>query len=538
MQGVTPRIYFMTLQKYLFLLSNIYFSIMFSAAQVVATESISVPDSTSSLVFTPNQLPLTDSIINYGRLFLNTPYRYGASGSASFDCSGFTSYVYRNFGYNLKRSSSEQAQQFEKVELHELQKGDLVYFSGRRNGKSVGHVGIVTEPRENGAFDFIHAAVHKGVTVSKSEEKYYADRFVKANRVIGYNPLLSFVAKSESLSVNQNDEIIAPIAAPVKQIKKTIPAKYHRVKSGETLSEIAEKYGLSIKELKRKNNLRSSKIGVKQQLKVKDAETVLVAEPIIAIETVNKKLKDTILIENVASESSTIETKTHRVKKGESLFSISKKYQISIDELKAINKLESGKIIPGQEIKLSVDVETNNELTTQTLASVDVITHKVKSGETLTSISKKYNVTVEDIKKWNQLVGTNLLPNQELKISESAVVDNLSSSEMPLKTTKYKVKKGESLFSISKKFNVKIDELKAVNNLSSSEIAIGQELLVSVNSKNTAKQGSQLTHKVKSGESFYSLAKKYGCSVNEIKEWNSKSGDKLNIGDKIIIQTK
>ena len=112
------------------------------------------------------------------------------------------------------------------------------------------------------------------------------------------------------------------------------------------------------------------------------------------------------------------------------------------------------------------------------------------------------------------------------------------------KSIKHTVSEGESIYTIAKKYNVAIDELKRLNNLDGAKLKPGQSLSINAlveSSNSTAEKKTvkpKITHKVKSGESFYSLAKKYGCSVNDIKEWNSKPDNKLNPGDKIIIYSR
>ncbi|MDO4512189.1 MAG: C40 family peptidase [Bacteroidales bacterium] len=125
-----------------------------------------------------------DALIKLAFTFRGTPYVRGASRPGAFDCSGFTSYVFRQFGYNLDRTSRDQVNNGRKVTRNELKPGDLVFFNGRARGNRIGHVGIVTEA-DNGAgtFKFIHAA-SKGVRESHSSESYYQVRYVGACRVI------------------------------------------------------------------------------------------------------------------------------------------------------------------------------------------------------------------------------------------------------------------------------------------------------------------------------------------------------------------
>lgn len=130
---------------------------------------------------------LADSIIDYARTFMGVPYKHGGNGPKIFDCSGFTLYVFRHFGYALKRSVEGQIRDGWKEidDTVELRRGDLVFYGGRKNISRLGHVGIVVDnyPEEH-YFTFIHATVKLGVTISKSTEKYYRIRYLTACRVL------------------------------------------------------------------------------------------------------------------------------------------------------------------------------------------------------------------------------------------------------------------------------------------------------------------------------------------------------------------
>ena len=120
------------------------------------------------------------SVISYAKQYLG--YRYvmgGSSPSTGFDCSGFTSYVYRHFGVSLSRTSSAQASNGTAVSRSNLQAGDVLIFRDSSNSR-VGHVGIYI-----GGNSFIHAAnPSKGVIISSLSESYYAQRYVGARRVL------------------------------------------------------------------------------------------------------------------------------------------------------------------------------------------------------------------------------------------------------------------------------------------------------------------------------------------------------------------
>jgi len=111
-------------------------------------------------------------------------YRSGQSSPKGFDCSGFTSYVFKNQGITLNRSSREQYTQGTAVSKKDLRSGDLVFFTSPGSGRRIGHVGIVVDVDPlKGSFSFIHASSNKGVTISSSNEAYYSRRYVGARRI-------------------------------------------------------------------------------------------------------------------------------------------------------------------------------------------------------------------------------------------------------------------------------------------------------------------------------------------------------------------
>lgn len=127
---------------------------------------------------------LANNIITTALKYRGARYARGSMGPRSFDCSGFTSYVFKENNISLLRSSRSQYTQGVAVSRSDLQVGDLVFFSGSRHRSVIGHVGIVSSLDENGTgFSFIHAS-RKGVVITKSSEPYYSARYVGARRII------------------------------------------------------------------------------------------------------------------------------------------------------------------------------------------------------------------------------------------------------------------------------------------------------------------------------------------------------------------
>lgn len=138
------------------------------------------------------------------------------------------------------------------------------------------------------------------------------------------------------------------------------------------------------------------------------------------------------------------------------MWSIAKKYGVTVDYLKAINNLTSNLINIGQKLKIPGNEPIENNYTTYT----------VKSGDTLYSIANKYNTTVSNIMNYNNLK-TNLLSiGQQIKIPTTSSPT----------TTTYIVKNGDTLYAIASKFNTTVNDIKTKNNLTSNIISIGQKL--------------------------------------------------------------
>ena len=129
---------------------------------------------------------LVDELLDYAKTFIGVPYRLGASGPELFDCSGFTSYVFREFGYNLPHNSVMQFRDSRPVEsFSDIRKGDLVFFGARNNIRNIGHVGIVVDvDLDRGMFRFIHASTSNGVEIQRSTSPYFMMRYMGAGRIL------------------------------------------------------------------------------------------------------------------------------------------------------------------------------------------------------------------------------------------------------------------------------------------------------------------------------------------------------------------
>ena len=131
---------------------------------------------------------ITDNLKNFAAKFIGRRYVWGSTGPKTFDCSGFTSYIFRNAGVTLNRTSRMQYTQGEPVNTtSDLRPGDLMFFSSPRSGKGrVGHVAMVVEVDDNGkSLTFIHAASSKGVSYQRFPDGgYYSRNYIGAKRIL------------------------------------------------------------------------------------------------------------------------------------------------------------------------------------------------------------------------------------------------------------------------------------------------------------------------------------------------------------------
>ena len=212
---------------------------------------------------------------------------------------------------------------------------------------------------------------------------------------------------------------------------------YYVVKKGDTLWSIARAYGLTVERLKSLNNLTSNNLTIGDSLIVKDSSG------------------------NGDSSSSADNNKYYIVKKGDSLYSIARSNNMTVDELKSLNNLTSNILSIGQKLIISSGSKVSNNV------------YVVKKGDTLWSIANNFNVSVNDLKNANNK------SNNSLSIGEQLIIPGKSTGEN-VSTTIYTVKSGDNLYSIARRYNVTVNEIKSLNNLSSNLLSIGQKLSIPI----------------------------------------------------------
>ncbi len=305
------------------------------------------------------------------------------------------------------------------------------------------------------------------------------------------------------------------------------------------------------------------------------------------------KGRGTSFVENYSKipESEKTAWHKHKVKKGESLWTIARRYGTSVQALIDANNIrKSNRLMPGQNLLIPVDritadrivsssrskssrstipakykvkkgdsiykiakklgVSQSKLLSSNGLTSKSVIVpgqtlkvpggtrtvyHTVKKGETLSGIAVKNGVSLSSLMKWNKLSKKSVIRvGQKLKmhISSSGYASSSNGSSKK-KTIRHTVRNGESLWSIARKYSVTVSNIKKWNKLNSERISIGQRLVIKNGTASTTssakrkRASSKKTHIVKKGESLWSIANKYGISTSDLRRWNEISSKSI-----------
>jgi membrane-bound lytic murein transglycosylase D len=290
-------------------------------------------------------------------------------------------------------------------------------------------------------------------------------------------------SKQDTVSVKESTAIASNTSKTFKEEKvvsyKDV-VKYHKVKKGDNLGEISDKYGVSVAAVKKWNHIKGSNIAVGKSLKIIKNERV--------VTTIKKEVKaDKSVIEtSIASNDSEKSSDFYVVEKGDNLFSISKKFNVSLEDLKKWNNLDDLNVEQGSKLTLAENDKTEKEIANK--AEVKITEHVVDKGESIGIIARKYDVSVSDIRDWNNLdsntiqFGTILIVGKKYMISsdnknnptkrETVVVNDRNEVKL------YYVKKGDSLFSIAKKYNVTASDIKKWNGIKNESLKPGMKLKI------------------------------------------------------------
>ena len=300
--------------------------------------------------------------------------------------------------------------------------------------------------------------------------------------IVEYGFLDSTSSDVNQLKNNYENYAEAVVRALVDYIGATyipvVGSDYYVVQKGDSLWSIARKLNTSVAELKALNNLTSNNLSVGQVLKTPSS--------------------------NTENDNQT----TYTVVKGDSLYKIAQKFNVTVQDLIDLNNITSTNLSIGQVLQVKGTVPSKEETT-----------YTVVKGDSLYAIANKYKVSVQDIIDANNLKSTALSVGQKL-IIPTQITNDL-----------YTVKSGDSLYKIANQYGVTVEDLKKENNLTNNNLSVGQVLKI-------PSTNNYQTYTVKSGDSLYSIARQYNTTVSDIQALNNLKSTALSVGQKLIIPQK
>ncbi|EGC0412089.1 1,4-beta-N-acetylmuramoylhydrolase [Listeria monocytogenes] len=264
----------------------------------------------------------------------------------------------------------------------------------------------------------------------------------------------------------------------------TSNAKIYTVVKGDSLWRIANNHKVTVANLKAWNNLKSDFIYPGQKLKVSAGSTT---------SDTNTSKPSTGTSTSKPSTGTSTNAKVYTVVKGDSLWRIANNNKVTIANLKAWNNLKSDFIYPGQKLKVSAGSTSNtntskpstntNTSKPSTNTNTNAKVYTVAKGDSLWRIANNNKVTIANLKAWNNLKSDFIYPGQKLKVSAGSTTNTNTakpSTNNPSNSTvkTYTVKKGDSLWAISRQYKTTVDNIKSWNKLTSNMIHVGQKLTI------------------------------------------------------------
>ena len=362
--------------------------------------------------------------------------------------------------------------------------GAEVIYALRNNGKLANTV--LEEIRLSG--QNVRKAYQRRLPSDTSKDYYFIHRNTGITEpiIVEYGFLDSTSDDVSQLKNNWRDYADAVVRGVSEYIGITYDEEVegvYIVKKGDSLYSIANKYDITVNDLKDINNLTSNTLQIGQKL-------------IIPIQKEQE------------------EAGIYTVKSGDTLYSIAKEYNTTISELMNLNNLKTATLSIGQQLKLpgtKEEIETNEYI--------------VKSGDTLYKIANTYDLSVAD------LINANNLKSNTLQIGQKLIIPTTKQEQPTTNYQNYTITKGDNLYAIAREYNTTVADLMKINNLTSNLLSIGQVIKVPTTSTNT----SENTYTVQSADTLYSIARKFGKTVTDIQNKNNLSGTTLSIGQVLKI---
>ncbi len=316
-----------------------------------------------------------------------------------------------------------------------------------------------------------------------------------------------------------------------------VPVTY-TVKKGESLLGIADLFNSRVSDIRNWNNIpytRTISVGQKLVLYVPQEKKDYYAS-----------LDNQTPVEKSVTKSNTSNSSAtyvyHRIRRGENLYSIAKRYRVYVSDIREWNDISGNKIYAGQKLKIYTS-RTAIADNTSTSSRASLYRYKVRRGDTISEIAERFNVSSSQIRSWNSLSSNRINYGQTLKIYSHESAESLgdNTTKNSANVNYYKIKPGDSIGQIAELYKVSSSSIRRWNGLRSNKIIAGKTLKIysdaDVNDvPETPRRSGNGIHTVTRGESLYSIARMYSTSVENLKRMNKLSSTKIVVGQKLRVE--
>lgn len=324
-------------------------------------------------------------------------------------------------------------------------------------------------------------------------------------RVLPNSTLLVLAGADEQVDISAEEADARLRLSPLTTWRRVT----YRVRSGDTLTSIARRWHITTKSIVTANRLRSDRLRAGQRL-------------VLTVPNVQRASIPAASSSGSASGRHVI----HTVRSGDTLDAIARRYGVTVASLRMTNRLEGNIIRAGQRLRIPSDAAKES----------DTVIYTVKSGDTLSTVAERYNVSVTKLKRANRLTSNMLRVGDRLEIPSA---DRVERNVKPAPETRvHVVRSGDTLSEIGERYGVSVSKLRSANGLRGNSLRIGQRLVIpatasKVNKAQTVRQAT--TYRVRSGDTLIAIARRHHTTVSALQRANGLKGSALRVGQELRI---
>ena len=321
------------------------------------------------------------------------------------------------------------------------------------------------------------------------------------------------------------------------------PGGKYRIRSGDNLSEIADRFGVTVSDLRAWNGIRGTRI---------TAGKYLIVRPGGSVDEPQKTAQATTTAPSPASG------RRYTVRSGDNLGAIAEKFDTSASNLRRWNGLRSNLIRPGQSLIVNPNAaaapaparaaapppppqprpQTASSSPAPRAASSSTETrYRIRPGDTLGGIAERFGVRASDLRRWNKMRGSRITAGKTLIVRAPATRSAAPAASQPAgaassassRASQYRVRSGDTLGGIAARNGVGVNELMAWNGLRSTRLRVGQTLTIQPPSG-----GSR--YRIRPGDTLEIIAKRFNVSIDDLKKWNGLRSSRIQAGNYLTIR--